>query len=158
MDFEVLKDNSRSFFEILPREWQDAIEPIWEDYRKEAHIFVFRNEGEIIAGGIVFMGAPPNRTDFEIEKGEQYIKKGYHYIGFLYVVPHHRNEALGSKWLQALKNKFPEQAYWLTTEEEGLDRFYIKNGFERVAVSPDRDLPEWLFVFVPKTKKLRVMS
>src|SRR5690606_19249577 len=149
MDFEVVKDDPQFYFEVLPQEWKDAIAPIWEDCRKDPRIYVLRDKGEIIAGGIVFKGVPPHMTDFEIEIGEKYIKKGYHYIGFLYVAPHRRNEALGSKWLLALKNRFPEQAFWLTTEEEGLERFYIKNGFECVAASPDRDLPEWLFVFVP---------
>src|SRR5690554_5588589 len=149
MDFEALKDNSQLYFEILPRDWREAIEPIWEDFRKDASIFVLRDKGEIIAGGIVFKGIPPNRTDFEVQSGEKYIKKGHHYIGFLYVVPHRRNEALGSRWLKTLKSRFPGQAYWLTIEDESLTPFYIKNGFECVAASPDTDLPEWLFVFVP---------
>lgn len=147
MDFEALTDNSQQFFEILPPDWKDAIEPVWEDYGKEANIFVLRDEGEIIAGGIVFNGAPPNRTDFEILQGEKYLKRGYHYIGFLYVVAHRRNEALGSQWLQALKNRFPGQAYWLTIEDEDLKRFYTKNGFKCVAASSDTNLPEWLFVY-----------
>lgn len=149
MEFEVLKDNSQFFFKILPHDWREAIEPIWEGYRKEANIYVLRDGQEIVAGGIVFNGTPPNRTDFEIEIGENYIEKGYPYIAFLYVVSHRRNEALGSRWIQALKNQFPDQAYWLTIEEEGLKQFYTKNGFECVAASKDGDLPEWLFVFVP---------
>ena len=151
MDFSVLKDGPQLFFEILPQDWKDAIVPIWDDCSNEANIYVLRDEGEVIAGGIVFKGIPPHMTDFEIENSEKYIKKGYRYIGFLYVVPHRRNEALGSRWLQALKNRFPKQAFWLTTEEEGLERFYIKNGFECVAASPDRDLPEWLFAWRPTT-------
>ena len=138
------------FFKILPPDWQDAIVYIWEDYKRDAHIYVLLDEGEIVAGGIVFKGTPPNRTDFEIEAGEEYIKKGYHYIGFLYVISHRRKENLGSKWLEALKGRFPEQAYWLTIEEEGLKKFYVRNGFECVATSTDPDLPEWLFVFVPE--------
>ena len=153
MDFEIL-DNPQFFFEILPPDWRDAIVPIWEEHKGRANIYILKDGEEVVAGGIVFKGVPPNRTGFEIENGEKYIKKGYHYIGFLYVVPHRRNGALGSKWLLALKNRFPGQAYWLTTEEAGLDGFYIKNGFERVASSPDRDLPEWLFVFIPQLRKV----
>ncbi|HUH47650.1 MAG TPA: GNAT family N-acetyltransferase [Arenibacter sp.] len=149
MDFEVLNDRSQFFFKILPPDWREAIEPIWQDYREEADIYVFREGEEVVAGGIVFKATPPNRTDFEIEKGENYIRNGFHYIGFLFVAPDRRNEALGTRWLRALKNRFPEQSYWLTIEEEGLKQFYTKNGFECVASSTDRDLPEWLFVYFP---------
>lgn len=151
MDLKVLKDDSRSFFDILPQDWRNAIEWIWDDYKNEADIYVFREGEEIVAGGVIFKGIPPNMTYFEIQNGKRYIENGYHYIGFLFVVPCRRNEALGSKWLKAVKSRFPSQSYWLTIEEEDLAPFYAKNGFECVAASQDMDLPEWLFVFVPNT-------
>ena len=137
------------FFKILPKDWQDIIIPIWKDYKKSARIYVFKNDEELAAGGIVFNGPPPNMTDFEIVEGQKYVDSGFHYIGFLFVDLKYRNLALGSKWLMALKEEFPNQSYWLTIEEEGLKSFYEKNGFKCVSESKDSNNREWIFIFQP---------
>ncbi|MCM4172531.1 GNAT family N-acetyltransferase [Arenibacter sp. TNZ] len=139
--------DGHEFFKILPGDWQQIILPVWEDLKKNANIFVFKNTLEITAGGIVFKGAPPNMTDFEIEEGQKYIDMGFQYIGFLFVDSKYRNQALGSKWLKALMEEFPNQSYWLTIEEQGLRLFYEKNGFKCVSESKDPNNQEWLFTY-----------
>ncbi|MBC8769902.1 GNAT family N-acetyltransferase [Arenibacter sp. BSSL-BM3] len=149
MELINIGSDGRDFFKILPKDWQDIIVPIWEDYKRGARIYVFKNDGELAAGGIVFNGAPPNMTVFEIEEGQKYVELGFQYIGFLFVDPKYRNQALGSKWLMALKVKFPNQSYWLTIEEEGLRSFYEKNGFKCVTESKDPNNPEWILIYKP---------
>lgn len=147
MEFRQINDNYQDFFKILPIDWQDDIVPIWDDYVDVPKIFVLTDFSKIVAGGIVFNSAPPNRTEFEIVEGEPYLAKGYHYIGFLFVDPDRRNEALGTRWLTALKHQFPDQCFWLTIEEEALKNFYIKNGFVCVAQSAMGDSPEWMLIY-----------
>lgn len=149
MELRVLKNEADVFFSILPEEWQTVIGPVWKDWEDNAHIYVLRNTSEIMAGGIVFYAAPPKMTHFEIDKGAPYLALGYYYIGFLYVAPNYRNQSLGSKWLEAIKNKYPKRSFWLTIEEEGLRSFYEKNGFKCVAKSEDPSTPEWMFVYTP---------
>lgn len=139
-----------SFFKILPEDWKDVIESVWDDYKKNANIYVFKNALDITAGGIVFRTAPPNMTDFEIGEWQKYVTANCHYIGFLFVDPKYRGKSLGSEWLTALKNLFPDQSYWLTIEEEGLRSFYEKNGFKCVSKSKDKDNPEWIFTYTPR--------
>ena len=105
-----------SFFKILPEDWKDVIESVWDDYKKNANIYVFKNALDITAGGIVFRTAPPNMTDFEIGEWQKYVAANFHYIGFLFVDPKYRGKSLGSEWLTALKDQFPDQSYWLTIE------------------------------------------
>ncbi|MDX1328884.1 MAG: hypothetical protein R3299_14365 [Arenibacter sp.] len=149
MEFQEIRSNYQDFFNMLPMDWQEIISPLWKFYADTANIYALLDNNMIVAGGIVFKTTPPNRTDFEILIGDRYSSKGYHYIGFLYVDLDRRNEALGSRWLSALKIQFPTQGYWLTIEEEALKHFYIKNGFEVVQQSEDVDSPEWILVYNP---------
>ncbi|MCK0190837.1 GNAT family N-acetyltransferase [Arenibacter sp. F20364] len=149
MELMDLGLNGRNYFSILPEEWQDVIESVWEDYKNNASIYVFKNGLDITAGGIVFRSAPPNMTDFELEEWQKYVAANFHYIGFLFVDPKYRGKSLGSEWLTALKDQFPDQSYWLTIEEEGLRSFYEKNGFKCVSQSMDNDNPEWILVYEP---------
>jgi len=149
VEFRVLETEADVFFRILPEEWQKVIAPVWGDYKDHAFIYVLKNAKEIMAGGIVFKGEPPNMTFFEMEKGEIYVALGYYYIGFLFVDPNYRSQSMGSKWLEEIKNKYPDRSYWLTIEEEGLRSFYEKNGFKCVAESQDPSPAEWMFVYTP---------
>ncbi|MDX1365383.1 GNAT family N-acetyltransferase [Arenibacter latericius] len=144
-----LKYNYDDFFKMLPHDWQEVICPVWDKYKYVSSIYVLKDGKDIVVGGIVFRTIPPNRTNFEIEIGEEFIAKGFHYIGFLFVHPERRNEALGSRWLDALKTQFPDQGYWLTIEEEALKTFYLKNGFICLTESTDRENPEWIFIYDP---------
>jgi len=147
MELINIGSDGGEFFEILPVDWQGLIVPVWDDYYGNATIYVFKNGLKIASGGIVFSGEPPNMTVFEIEEGQKYVDLGFQYIGFLFVDPKFRNQALGSKWLRALKEEFPNQSYWLTIEEEGLRPFYEKNGFKCVSESKDTHNKEWIFTY-----------
>ena len=150
MELINIGSDGSNFFKILPNEWQDIIVPVWGNYKMDANIYVFKNNSEIMVGGIVFNGSPPNRTDFEIEEGQKYVELGFKYIGFLFVDSKYRSKSLGSKWLSALKEQFPDQSYWLTIEEEGLKSFYEKNGFKCVSESKDTNNQEWMFTYRPE--------
>ncbi|RTE53786.1 N-acetyltransferase [Arenibacter aquaticus] len=157
VELKVLKNEPDIFFRILPEEWQKTIGPVWEDCKENGCIYVLRNAAEIMAGGIVFIEEPPNRTQFEIENGAPYLALGYYYIGFLFVGPNYRNQSMGSKWLEAIKNKYPDRSFWLTIEEEGLRYFYEKNGFKCVAESQDPSTPEWMFVYTSDQKGFKIV-
>ena len=150
MELINIGSDGSNFFKILPNDWQDIIVPVWGNYKMDANIYVFKNDMEITVGGIVFNGAPPNRTDFEIEEGQKYVELGFKYIGFLFVDPKYRSKSLGSKWLSALKEQFPDQSYWLTIEEVGLRSFYEKNGFKCVSESKVTNNQEWMFTYMPE--------
>ncbi|MDX1768035.1 MAG: GNAT family N-acetyltransferase [Arenibacter troitsensis] len=145
-----LGHDGHRFFNILPDDWQDVIESVWDDYKDNASIYVFKEALDITAGGIVFRAAPPNMTDFEVGEWQKYVDANFHYIGFLFVDPKYRGQSLGSKWLSDLKVQFPDQSYWLTIEEEGLRTFYEKNGFRCVSKSKDEDNPEWILIYQPE--------
>ncbi|RAJ09271.1 GNAT family N-acetyltransferase [Arenibacter echinorum] len=145
--------DGRSYFKILPEDWQEVIESVWDDYKNNATVYVFKDDLEISAGGIVFRTAPPNMTDFEIEEWQKYVTANFHYIGFLFVDTKYRGKSLGSEWLTALKDQFPDQSYWLTIEEEGLRSFYEKNGFKCVSTSRDKANPEWILIYQPEKGK-----
>lgn len=149
MDFINLGIDGQNFFKILPRDWQGVIVPLWDDYREKADIYVFEGTLGVTVGGIVFRTAPPNMTDFEIEASDTYVNSHFHYIGFLFVDPKYRGQSLGSKWLSALKERFPNRSYWLTVEEEGLRSFYTKNGFRCSSISREGANPEWIFTYTP---------
>jgi GNAT superfamily N-acetyltransferase len=149
MELINLELNSRDFIKILPEDWREVIDSVWEDYKSNASVYAFKNGLDITAGGIVFRSAPPNMTDFESMEWQKYVAANFHYIGFLYVHPNYRGQALGSEWLSALKTHFPDQSYWLTIEEEGLRLFYEKNGFKCVSQSKDKDNLEWILIYEP---------
>jgi len=149
MELINIGSDGSNFFKILPNDWQDIIVPVWGNYKMDANIYVFKNDSEITVGGIVFKGAPPNMTDFEIGEGHKYVDSGFKYIGFLFVNPKYRNQALGSKWLRALIEEFPNESYWLTIEEVGLKSFYEKNSFKCVSESMDPNNQEWIFTYQP---------
>ncbi len=148
-DQEMLEDvtsEAEVFFEILPQDWQDTIVPYWGDYGHNAIIYVLRIDGEICAGGIVFLVLPPEMGDFW-EEAQYWFQKGYHYIGFVWVPEHRRNLNYGSIWLSELKKLDPSQKYWLTTEEKPLKRFYDTNGFRYIKTLVHGDIEEDLFIY-----------
>jgi hypothetical protein len=147
--FEQLKGNPKQFFDILPQDWKNSIIPNWVYYKNSAKIYVIKENFEIICGGIVFTEALKEMTPFEI-KFKHLFNEGYYYLGYIWVAEHKRNQQLATKWLNALKSKNPSQKYWLTIEEEPLNYFYKKNGFNLFAESDDTaEVKEWIFTYNP---------
>ncbi|MEJ1222374.1 GNAT family N-acetyltransferase [Sediminicola sp. 1XM1-17] len=153
MRFEVINHRQKDFFRMLPSDWEEIIAPAWNAVKDTSTLYGIVEEGTIIAGGIVFRERLPEMTEFELKIGQAYFDRGFGYIGFLWVAENRRNEQLGSKWLTLLKNQDQKQGFWLTIEDEGLKKFYQKNGFETIAASEDKENMEWLCVYEPEIKQ-----
>lgn len=145
LQFQHHTGDPNAFFKLLPLDWQDSL-PDLGHKNDQAKIYVLHDQGEIIAGGIVSKGIPPDMRHFEKEAGS-WANKGYLYIGHLWVVEHRRNEKLGSLWLNELKKYHPKQHFWLTIEEEPLKDFYLRNHFRLVKELKKGDAHEWLLVW-----------
>ena len=144
--YSLIDSSSRpnQFFSILPKDWQEIIVPAWQYYKEEASIFILKDKLKVIAGGIVFNHSIPNASLFE-ESNYDLFQAGYKYIGYVWVVPSYRKQGLASLWLTLLKEKFTNQHYWLTIEEESLRNFYEKNGFQLYKES-NNEVKEWLLI------------
>ncbi|MFT4833209.1 MAG: ribosomal protein S18 acetylase RimI-like enzyme [Psychroserpens sp.] len=152
MKFEAINYRYAEFFAMMPPDWQEIINKIWDKVKETSTIYAIVEEGAILAGGIVFKKPLSEMTDFELKRGQQFFDLGYGYIGFLWVSENRRNEQLGSKWLSLLKKQDVKQGLWLTIEEEGLKKFYEKNGFQTIAESEDKENIEWLCVYEPEIR------
>ena len=141
-----LDSNPQDFFDILPLEWKEEIEDSWPFYESFTNLYTILSENTIIAGGLVFAACPKDMEKHQ-EVAENWFSKGYLYIGFLFVHESFRNYKLGSTWLKELKNRYPDQNYWLTVEEEGLIYFYQKNGFVLETELVSHDSKEWLLSY-----------
>ncbi|MGE0560742.1 MAG: GNAT family N-acetyltransferase [Flavobacteriales bacterium] len=148
MDFQFKKSNEQTFFKLLPEEWKESIVPFWEYYRDSSVIYALYQENQLIAGGIIFNKCSPDMMYNEIE-AKKWFNKGYLYLGFIWVVEEFRDNKIGSKWLQSLKDKFPTQKFWLTIDEENLALFYIKNGFKLITTLKNEHDTEWLLTYEP---------
>lgn len=136
------------FFNILPLDWQETILPFWEIYKDSTKCYLLLENEKPIAGGLVFYKCPPDMLYAE-EEANVWFNKGYLYLGFIYVLEERRGQNLGSFWLSKLKDKFPQQKYWLTIEDLGLHSFYAKNGFRKEKMLNNNVQKEALYTFEP---------
>ena len=111
-------------------------------------LFAITDHGQMVAGGVVMEGLPLEMAAFEDEL-MPFIKKGYLYIGFLFVVPEYRGQQIGSKWLGHIGKFYGGKGFWLTVEEPGLVAFYEKNGFKWKATLSKGGGNEELLVLEP---------
>ncbi|WMI67939.1 GNAT family N-acetyltransferase [Mangrovimonas sp. YM274] len=118
------------FFEKLPRDWQDAIEPFWEDIQETTKLYVITNNNQIMVGGLVFKQCPPDLLYYK-RGAENWFTKGYLYLGFIYTMEAFRGQKLGSEWLRLIRESYPQNGFWLAIEDETLHDFYVKSGFEK---------------------------
>ena len=142
------ESNQNVFFDLLPRDWKDAIALYWDQYSEDTSIYLLEIDGDIVAGGIVFGICPPDMLNNE-QEAEKWLNDGYLYIGFVWVVEVFRNRKYGSKWLNTLIKEHPGQKYWLTIEEERLLSFYAKNGFRCIKTLRNGSDTEWLLIYEP---------
>ncbi|WP_308990496.1 GNAT family N-acetyltransferase [Mariniflexile litorale] len=145
MTFKLSEEVS-GFFKILPEDWQEALLPFLETYKKTIKCYVFIDGNQIIAGGLVFSTCPPDML-YAVEEANSWFQKGYLYLGFIYVLEEKRGQNLGSLWLNELKKIHPKQNYWLTIEDLNLDAFYVKNGFQPIKSLYNNGVEEKLYVF-----------
>jgi len=131
------------FFDILPTDWRTEIEPFWPEYKKTSQIYGLDEEGEIIAGGIVFSSVSPDTKGYG-EIAQKWLDQGYLYMGFIYVQEDRRGEGLGTLWINKVKQQDSQQKYWLAIDEYGLSNFYRKLGFSVVEEVRNGADPEWI--------------
>ena len=138
--------NYQPFFDMLPPDWQRNILPFWDSYKHKTTCYVLHDNNEIVAGGLVFSECSPDML-YAKEEADYWLKKGYLYLGFIFVLENRRGQNLGSLWLTKLKDKLPNQNFWLTIEDLSLDAFYSKNGFKRVKTLHNGNQEEVLYTF-----------
>ena len=143
--FSELKNNAERFFEILPQDWQAELVPFWNHLKTDAKIYILENKSGIIGGGVVFYRSPPDFAYFEKEATDLF-RKGYLYLGFIWIAQSERNKNLGSFWLNQLKAQNIQQQYFLLTEEDHLRHFYEKNDFSRIKLIQNQNNEEWLYL------------
>lgn len=137
------------FFAMLPKDWQKAIVPYWERIKTTTQLYVLVEKGEVIAGGLVFHQCPPDMVFYK-EKANYWFDKGYLYLGFIFVDPSRRQQNLGSKWIDMIKLLYPKQGFWLSVEDKKLDKFYVKNNFEKLeTVINASNEKEIIYVYKP---------
>lgn len=137
--------DAKRFFSILPTDWQESIVPYWPRYQNTSQIFVLETSEEVVGGGIIFSTVSPDSWAYK-EEAQEWLEKGYLYIGFLWISDKHRGQQLGSLWLQEVFKKFRNQPFWLTIDEFQLSDFYIRNGFKLVRKIELPGHDEWILV------------
>src|SRR5690606_19187988 len=143
-----LKQAPETFFNILPKDWQNEIVPYWKNYANTATVNILTIKGEILGGGIVFSKVAPDTMIYK-EEAENMFKKGFLYLGFLWIKPRYRNKGLASLWLKDIFNKNPDQKYWLSIEDYLLANFYLKNGFKIFKELTIEGNTEWIMTYTP---------
>jgi len=135
-----------AFFNILPDDWKEGILPFWDSFKSTTDCYVISENDTIIAGGLVFSTCPP---DMKYAKNEAnfWLKNGYLYLGFIFVLEEKRGKYLGSFWLENLKKTLPKEQFWLTIEVLHLGSFYSRNGFKRVKSIFNEGIEEVLYIF-----------
>ena len=87
---------------------------------------------------------------FYQDKASYWFDNGFLYLGFIYVEPSRRQQNLGSKWIDLIKSLYPKQGFWLSIEDEKLDKFYTKNNFEKLeTVKNALNEKETIYVYKP---------
>lgn len=131
------------YFEVLPADWREEIEPHWNTLKEYTRIFTLEAEGKAYGGGLIFKRVSPD-TEAYREEAQHWFDKGHWYIGFLFIPEQFRNLKLGSLWLARIFGHFPKQKFWLTVDEETLVKFYEKNGFKLEKTIELQGVKEWL--------------
>ena len=144
--FYKLTASQQRFFNLLPNDWRKSILPFWDDYKNTSSIYVLEEQAAVIAGGIVFTTCPPDLIAYKNEL-RPWFDDGYWYLGFLFVKETMQGQNIGSQWLDAIKNHYPKQRFWLLIEDEDLHHFYNKNGFERVQDFQNTNQTEGLYIY-----------
>jgi diamine N-acetyltransferase len=145
MDFKETT-TYQQFFNMLPADWQETILPFWETYKNTTKCYLLLEDEKPVAGGLVFYKCPPDML-YAKDEADEWLKKGYLYLGFIYVLEEKRGQNLGSIWLSNLKELFPKQNYWLTIEDLGLHGFYTKNGFKEIKALSNNGKKEVVYSF-----------
>ncbi len=136
-------ENADVFFSILPLDWEESIEPIWNSYKNNTKIFTLEHNKETVAGGMVFSTVSPDVMEYK-PLAESWFNKGYLYLAYIYVNEKYRENGLGSLWLNLVFKEYNNQKFWLTIEDYNLTKFYEKSGFKLIQEIQLENSKEWL--------------
>lgn len=143
-----LSDEPEVFFDLLPTDWLDALHANWSDFKPSTYVFGIKKGQQVIGGGLVF-SEHSNETDNYPQVSKYYFSAGFLYIGYLWVAEDFRGQNIGDFWLNSVFNMFPQNPFWLSIEDAGLAKFYLRNGFtlEREMIFPGGK--DWIYVRKP---------
>tara|TARA_R110001592_G_scaffold230025_1_gene486739 strand:- start:1942 stop:2430 length:489 start_codon:yes stop_codon:yes gene_type:complete len=140
-----ISDVPEQFLELLPADWKSELESNWEEFAPAVKVYGIKQGEELIGGGLVF-SAHTSETDNYPPVAEYYFDNGYLYIGYLWIAEKHRGRNLGDFWLNSIFEMSPQNPFWLSIDDAGLAKFYLKNGFtleREVMYSGGKD---WIYV------------
>lgn len=140
-----ISDAPELFFEMLPDDWKLELESNWEEFRLSVKLYGIKLNEELIGGGLVF-STHTSETDSYPPMAEYYFDNGYLYIGYLWIAENFRGRNLGDLWLKSIFEMYPNNPFWLSIEDAGLAKFYLKNGFtleREVTFSGGKD---WIYI------------
>ena len=141
--FINLTENPLPFWNILPDDWRQEIEPVWQDYGSTASVYGLITDNELCAGLICFTTVSPD-TGAYAALAQSWFDRGYYYLGFLYVPDDRRNRGYGSTLMRELFKHTPQKDYWLSIEEYSLRRYYEKLSFKYKGEIHGESGPEWI--------------
>ncbi len=147
-EFSKWQGSPDRFLAAMPEDWQADFLLYLETCTERMELYAISDDDQIMAGGAVLKGLPPDMELFEKET-RRFVEKGYLYIGFLFVDAAHRGQNIGSSWLKHLFKALEGQGFWLTVEDPGLIKFYEKNGFRWIGTLKQGSICEDLLVLEP---------
>jgi diamine N-acetyltransferase len=143
LKFAGLNNNPDLFFNILPDDWRESIQPVWKNYISTSEIMVVILNKEIIAGGIIFSSVSPDILNNK-NIAEQWLNRGYKYLAYLFVNTKYQKLGIGTFWLKEVFKKFPSQKFFLTIEDFILIDFYQSNNFKLISEIETQEGKNWL--------------
>ncbi len=141
--FTDIRTDPGPFWNILPKDWRIEIEPVWTSYAHSSSVYALYTGITLSAGLISFSSVSPDTMCYR-EYAESWLKRGYKYIGFVYVIESMRGKGLGRELLEKLLQTTPKTAYWLSIEEYQLHTFYEKLSFKLVDKISCGDSDNWI--------------
>lgn len=143
--FKENTTNPNAFFDILPKDWQEDIVSVWENYKNNTKIYLLVENNIIVGGGMVFSTLSPDLQNVP-DLAAHYYQKNLLYLAFIWINETHRGKGLGSFWLTELIQQYPKQGYWLTIDDVNLKHFYENVGFKLGKSYLNNGNKEWVMI------------
>ena len=140
-----ISDQPQLFLDLLPQDWKSELESNWHEFAPVVKVIGIRLNDQIIGGGLVF-SAYTKETDSYPDVARHYFDCNHFYIGYLWVAPEFRKQNHGDYWLNKVFCMFTDRPFWLSIEDPGLAKFYLRNEFilEREMIFHGKT--DWIYV------------
>ena len=145
-----ISDEPHLFFDILPEDWKSEISSNWNEFAPVVKVIGIRLKGQIIGGGLVFSDYT-SETDSYPLVAQHYFNNNFLYIGYLWVAPDFRRQNQGDYWLNKVFCMFSDHPFWLSIEEVGLSKFYLRNQFTLEREMMFDGKTDWIYVRKPES-------